>query len=85
MAVEAVRASADSLGEQGHIQVLKSVDELFSLTEEGMHYAKEGLPERRLLKDIGAGKPISELKDIAIKIGLGWLKKKGWAVIQVAF
>jgi phenylalanyl-tRNA synthetase alpha chain len=85
MAVEAVRAGADSLGEQGHIQVLKSVDELFSLTEEGMRYAKEGLPERRLLRDIGAGKPMSELKDPAIKIGLGWLKKKGWAVIQGGF
>ena len=82
MKVEAVRASADSLRELGHIQVLKSVDELFSLTEEGLHYAKEGLPERRLLQDVGAGKPISELKDHAIKIGLGWLKKKGWAVLQ---
>jgi phenylalanyl-tRNA synthetase alpha chain len=82
MKVEAVRASADSLWELGHIQVLKSVDELFSLTEEGLHYAKEGLPERRLLQDVGAGKPISELKDNAIKIGLGWLKKKGWAVLQ---
>ena len=80
--VEAVRASADSLRELGHIQVLKSVDELFSLSEEGLHYAKEGLPERRLLQDVGAGKPISELKDPAIKIGLGWLKKKGWAVLQ---
>jgi phenylalanyl-tRNA synthetase alpha chain len=82
MKVEAVRASADSLGEQGYIQVLKSVDELFSLTEEGMRYAKEGLPERRLLQDIGTGKPISELKDPGFKIGLGWLKKKGWAVLQ---
>ena len=31
---------------------------------------------------IGPGKPMSELKDPAHKIGLGWLRKKGWAAIQ---
>ncbi|MDM7911787.1 MAG: phenylalanine--tRNA ligase subunit alpha [Methanotrichaceae archaeon] len=82
MKVEAVRASADSLGEQGLVNVIKSVDEVFSLTDEGRQYAKEGLPERRLLESIGSGKPMSELKDPALKIGLGWLRKKGWAVIQ---
>jgi phenylalanyl-tRNA synthetase alpha chain len=82
MKVEAVRAGAESLRELGYIQVLKSVDELFSLSEEGRRYARDGLPERRLLWEVGAGKPVSELKDPAFKIGLGWLKKKGWAVLQ---
>ncbi len=82
MKVEAVRASADALDEKGLVKVIKSVDEDFSLTEEGRKYAKEGLPERRLLEDIGSGKPMSELKDPSLKIGLGWLRKKGWAVIQ---
>jgi phenylalanyl-tRNA synthetase alpha chain len=79
MKVEAVRASADALGEQGLVRVFKSVEETFSLTEEGTTYAKEGLPERKLLKAIGLEKPMAELKDPAFKIGLGWLKKKGWA------
>ncbi len=35
MKIEAVRASADALGEQGLVKVFKSVDEIFSLTEEG--------------------------------------------------
>jgi phenylalanyl-tRNA synthetase alpha chain len=82
MKVEAVRASADALGEQGLVNVIKSVDEVFSLTDEGRQYAKEGLPERKLLGAIGSGKPMSELKDPSLKIGLGWLRKKGWAVIQ---
>lgn len=82
MKIEAVRASADALEEQELVKVYKSVDEIFSLTKEGVKYAKEGLPERRLLEDIGSGKPMSELKDSSIKIGLGWLRKKGWAVIQ---
>ncbi len=80
--VEAVRASADALSEQGLVRVTKSVDEVFSLTEEGMRYAQEGLPERILLQAIGSGKLMSELRDPSLKIGLGWLRKKGWAVIQ---
>jgi phenylalanyl-tRNA synthetase alpha chain len=82
MKVEAVRASADALAEEGLVKVIKSVDETFSLTEEGRKYAREGLPERCLLQSIGSGKPMSELKDPSLKIGLGWLRKKGWAVIQ---
>ncbi len=82
MKVEAVRASADALGEQELVKVIKSVEEIFTLTEEGTKYAKDGLPERRLLQSLGSGKPMAELKDPAIKIGLGWLRKKGWATIQ---
>ena len=82
MKVEAVRASADVLGEQSLVNVLKSVDEEVSLTEEGQRYAKSGLPERRLLEAIGSGRPIAELKDPSAIIGLGWLKKKGWASID---
>ncbi len=37
------------LSEQGLVQVIKSVEEIFALTEEGTKYAKEGLPERNLL------------------------------------
>ena len=80
--VEAVRASADALSEQGLVNVTKSVEEIFSLTEEGRKYAHEGLPERNLLQSLGSCKPMSELKDPSHKIGLGWLRRKGWATIQ---
>ncbi len=82
MKVEAVRASADLLNEQGHVQVIKSVEEIFALTEEGKKYAQEGLPERNLLLAIGPGKPMADLKDPSVKISLGWLRKKGWAAIE---
>ena len=55
------------LGEQGLVKVIKSVEEIFTLTEEGTKYAKEGLPERNLLQSLGSGKPMSELKDPALK------------------
>ncbi|HWQ18515.1 MAG TPA: phenylalanine--tRNA ligase subunit alpha [Methanotrichaceae archaeon] len=82
MKVEAVRASADALAEIGLVQVFKSVDETFTLTEEGTKYAREGLPERKILEIIGQGAPMSVLKDPTLKVGLGWLKKKGWAAIE---
>ena len=82
MKVEAVRASADALGEEGLISVTKSVEESVTLTDEGRKYAEEGLPERALLSFIGSGKSMSELNDPAQKIGLGWLRKKSWAVID---
>ena len=70
------------LGEQGLVRVTKSVEEIFSLTEEGTKYAQEGLPERNLLSIIGPGKPMADLKDPSVKISLGWLRKKGWATIE---
>jgi phenylalanyl-tRNA synthetase alpha chain len=82
MKPEAVIASADALGEQGLVKVIKSVYETASLTPEGMIYSQEGLPERDLLSIIGSGKPLSELKDPGHKIAIGWLRKKGWATIQ---
>ncbi|MDD4652261.1 MAG: phenylalanine--tRNA ligase subunit alpha [Methanothrix sp.] len=82
MKVEAVRATADALEEQGFLKVTKSVVESVSLTEEGRKYAQEDLPERALFFSLGAGKAVSELKDPSHKIALGWLRKKGWATIQ---
>ncbi|HPT19788.1 MAG TPA: phenylalanine--tRNA ligase subunit alpha, partial [Methanothrix sp.] len=82
MKVEAARATADALGEQGLIRVNKSVDEVFTLTEEGRGYAERGLPERVMLSAIGQGMAMSALTDPSQKIGLGWLRKKGWATIE---
>ena len=65
MKIEAVRALADALGEQGLIEVTKSVEETVSLTDEGKKYALEGLPERILLSAIGSGKSMSDLQDPA--------------------
>lgn len=84
MKIEAVRASADLLSEQGHVQVIKSVEEIFALTKEGEKYPIQPLSERKLLLAIGSGKPMADLdlKEPWVKIGLGWLRKKGWATIE---
>lgn len=83
--VETVRSSADSLSEKGILKVTKTVEDVFFLTEEGALYAREGLPERRLLSLIGSGKQMDDLKDPALKIGIGWIRKKGWAAIEAGF
>ncbi|MGC9515252.1 phenylalanine--tRNA ligase subunit alpha [Methanocrinis sp.] len=74
---------AEGLAEKGLIKLEKRVEEVYALTEEGARYAEIGLPERRILEIAGVeGVPISEIKDPALKVGIGWLKKKGWANLE---
>jgi phenylalanyl-tRNA synthetase alpha chain len=81
--VESVRKSANTLSEQGLIKITEMTTEIVYLTEEGLKYAKEGLPERNLLSVIRDGVPLkSILKDPNFKIGIGHLKKKGWVEIK---
>jgi phenylalanyl-tRNA synthetase alpha chain len=78
-----VISSAEGLAEKGLIGLDKKVEEVYALTEEGARYAEIGLPERRILEIAGAdGVPISEIKDPSLKVGIGWLKKKGWANVE---
>jgi len=81
--VVSVISSAEGLAEKGLIGLDKRVEEVYALTEEGARYAEIGLPERRILEIAGVdGVPISEIKDPALKVGIGWLKKKGWATVE---
>ncbi|HPE63435.1 MAG TPA: phenylalanine--tRNA ligase subunit alpha, partial [Methanothrix sp.] len=78
-----VISSAEGLAEKGLISLKKTVEEIYALTEEGARYADIGLPERRILEIAGAdGVPMSEIKDPSLKVGIGWLKKKGWANVE---
>lgn len=78
-----VISSAEGLAEMGLIKLEKRVEEVYALTEEGAKYAEIGLPERRILEIAGTeGVPISEIQDPALKVGIGWLKKKGWANVE---
>lgn len=62
-----------------------------SLNEEGREYAREGLPERRVIKAVigmGGEAPINVALEAAgvqssmAPIVLGWLARKGWAIID---
>lgn len=76
-------SSAEGLAEKGLIGLDKKVEEVYALTEEGAKYAEIGLPERRILDIAGVdGVSISKIEDPSLKVGIGWLKKKGWASVE---
>jgi phenylalanyl-tRNA synthetase alpha chain len=78
-----VISSAEGLAEKGLIRLDKKVEEVYALTEEGARYAEIGLPERRILEIAGVeGVPISGIEDPSLKVGIGWLRKKGWATVE---
>jgi len=90
MDIKAVMSAAGILESRGLIEVQKDVKNLVSLTDDGKQYAQEGLPERKLLKSLGDNESLP-MKDISketnldsseVKIAIGWLVRKKWAVIN---
>jgi phenylalanyl-tRNA synthetase alpha chain len=75
-------SAAQGLAKEGLVKLSESRDEIISLGDEGMLYAKEGLPEARALERVKKGPvPVSEF-DKETPIVVMWLKKKGWAGIE---
>ncbi len=78
-----VISAAEGLADKNLVQVEKKVEEVCVLSEEGARYAELGLPERQILDLAGTeGILLSAIKDPCLKVGIGWLKKKGWASID---
>lgn len=83
----AVMRSALTLEKNGLVKITELRRTLAFLTEEGKSYAREGLPERRVLEalysveqcTLEALTKISRLPEERIQISLGWLRRKGWA------
>jgi phenylalanyl-tRNA synthetase alpha chain len=83
-------SAAGALNSKNIIKVDKDVDELISLSDDGEAFAKDGLPERRILLTLKDNESI-HMKDLSsqvqiepsdAKIGIGWLMKKGWATLD---
>jgi phenylalanyl-tRNA synthetase alpha chain len=90
MDIKSVMSAAGSLASKDIIEVDKEVEETYSLTDDGLKYAEEGLPERKIL-DVLADKNQINMGDLAdetgidkkeANIGLGWLRRKNWAQID---
>lgn len=93
MDIKAVMSAAGSLASKELIEVQKDVDEIISLSETGKEYAEKGLPERRILMTL-KDKEIIPMKDLGsetgldpseVKVAIGWLLKKKWAVIDKGY
>lgn len=88
---EELQATPDAVVQWGYLcmdrglaEVKKEVRKSYELTDEGMEYADKGLPERQLLDSIDMPKVLmKELqKQPLAKIGIGWMRKKGWITIK---
>jgi len=87
----AVMRAALFLAPQNLLAVHERKSTKIVLNEEGKRYADEGLPERRIVKalqktggkaDIEAVFKAASLSENIRVIALGWLSRKGWAVIE---
>ncbi len=90
MNIKSVMSAAGSLASKDIIEMNKDVEEIYSLTEDGLEYAEKGLPERRIL-NVLATKDHIQMKDLADETGvdrkdaniaIGWLRRKNWASID---
>jgi len=87
----AVMRAALTLGEKKLVTLQEQKQKVGTLTEEGKHHAKAGLPERRLIKSLqklgrtaSIEKVVSDaaLEKEFLPIALGWLQRKGWATVK---
>lgn len=80
---EAVLQYARLVSERGLAEIRKDVKKSFTLTEEGKGYREEGLPERQLLGSFTGSIPVKDLqRHPHAKLGIGWMRKKGWVTIR---
>ena len=84
---DAVERASDWATTKGLLSVEEKGLETLVLSEEGRKYAEQGLPERRLLNQIGKeGVIVSELKVLAglldSDIALNWALRNGWMRIE---
>jgi phenylalanyl-tRNA synthetase alpha chain len=85
---DAILKGAYLLKEKGLVDVKEVVKKSYTLTEEGLNYLENGLPEERVFKVlVDKGKAdLEELESVfgkkLIGIALGWLRRKGLAEIK---
>lgn len=87
--IENALQAAFTLAEKGLVDIKEESLSIYTLTEEGEKYAKNGLPERMIIcfiNDSGNSASLEDVREVFGKaisgIALGWLKKKGWATID---
>ncbi len=74
------------LQSKGLVRIREGIEKIYSITDEGEKFLKEGLPEKNLLKKLLKGKKsFDEIgNDETAGIAIGWMKRKGWCEIEKA-
>ncbi|MBO3802445.1 MAG: phenylalanine--tRNA ligase subunit alpha [Candidatus Brockarchaeota archaeon] len=89
--IAAVTRGSLSLSERGLVAIEARRRPVARLTPEGESYARDGLPERRLLADLAKAGGRIRARDVPsvtsvqgsmVPVALGWLRKKNWARIR---
>ena len=80
--LQSVLSFSQSLKEKGYATIETAEEQSLALTEEGARYAKEGLPEERVLSAALEGRGIGSLSAEEKSIGLQWAIKNGWVKIE---
>ena len=87
----AIMRAAITLQEKRLVEIAEKKQTILSLNKEGLLYATNGLPERRVLNALQKKKSELSISDIpqeaklppnAVPLTLGWLVRKNWAVID---
>ncbi|ODS42171.1 MAG: hypothetical protein MSIBF_02210 [Candidatus Altiarchaeales archaeon IMC4] len=81
---DAVMRASSWLSTKKLIGIEERIVEEITLTGEGMGYAQNGLPERRILDEVRDSCELSRIKldRGVVNIGLGWLRKKNIATLD---
>ena len=91
LAHAAVMRAALSLSTNGLVKISEKRQPFAKITREGIDYAEQGLPERRLLNallklggeaDVNKVAKKVKLDRKLLSIALGWLHRKGWAKLD---
>jgi len=90
--LSSVMSYIEALSQKGLVKVLMEEEDYVELTDEGKKYARDGLPERKLVEKImsmGGQIPLKVLKTASgmeeeeVKVALGWVRKKNLGEITV--
>ena len=86
----AISRALSSLQEKQLVRVTEAEETLLRLTKEGVTYAKEGLPERRLVQavlELGGEATLDQaakranIPALLTPVVLGWIKNSGWGEV----
>jgi phenylalanyl-tRNA synthetase alpha chain len=86
LGLSSVMSYLEGLNQKGLVRLSAEDEDYLVLTDEGIRYAKEGLPEKRIARralDFGGRVALQEVKKIVgisdeeLRIALGWIRRKG--------
>jgi phenylalanyl-tRNA synthetase alpha chain len=79
---EAAVQYAHLCADRGLAAVTRTSAKTYTLTSEGVEYREHGLPERQVLNSFEGSISMKDLQAHPLsRIGIGWLRKKGWIAI----